>query len=337
MKRKLCIISFTVLIMFCLAVTSMADMEVRKTEVSFNDDFTKLYYNGKTFSRINATMLDYDFDFDYIDDVIEYDDGIYTDDDSVPYIDEDEYKIKPNPAHTHVDDIYVYANSEETLFFADISYKDGAQLSCAFLRNDLLAEYDKIINGDTEKLTIDFIFPEGNAVVCDSAKLKTGTPAKIIWDYESFNVYSYTNDSSLRAVVGQFFYKDGKCYYFDYAKANITDEEFYEYEYDDILTVTEITDEAIKAEVEIAMDKYYGDEMGFVFNDELTSFVSKVFYFILFLLIPFAICIGSLILFIKSKKPIYKKIFATICVLSLLVIITTVIIIIQYNNYVVLP
>ena len=334
MKRKLCIISITVLIMFCLAITSMADTVVQKPQVSFNDDFTKMYYNGKTFSRIDASMLEYDFNYDeIINDVIEYDDGVYTDSYSVVN-ETDEYTVTPNPAHTFVEDIYVYADIKEVLFFADITYKDGAYLSCSYLRDDYTNEYNKIIAGDTEQVTIDFIFPDGNTVICDSAKLKTGTPAKARWNYESFCVYSYTKDNVLRAEVGQLFYENDKFYYFDYAKEGITSEDFYSYEYDEILPVTEVTDEALKAEIEIAVQEYYNDDMGFVFNDDLSESISKVFYSVLFLLIPLAVCIGSLILFIKAKKPIYKKIFATICVLSLLVIITTVIIVIQYNKIV---
>ncbi len=336
MKRKLCIISITVLIMFCLAITSMADMAIKKPEVGFNDDFTKLYYNGKTYSRIDASMLEYDLFYDEIvDEAIEYDDGVYTDSYSVVN-ETDEYTVIPNPAHTFVDDISVYADIKEVLFFADITYKDGAYLSCSYLRDDYTNEYKKIIAGDTEQVTIDFIFPEGNTVVCDSAKLKIGTPAKVRWNYESFRVYSYTKDNTLRAEVGQLFYENDKLYYFDYAKAGISSEDFYNYEYDEIISVTEITDEALKAEIEIAIQEYYNDDMGFVFNDDLSESISKIFYSVLFLLIPLVICIGSLILFIKAKKPIYKKIFATICVLSLLVIITTVIIIIQYNKIVTL-
>ncbi len=329
MKRKLCIISITVLIMFCLCISSMA--VTVKPDVSFNDDFTKLYYNGKTYSRVDASMLDYDFDYDILDEVIEYDDGVYSDSYAIPG-NEQEYNILSNPAHTFVDDISVYADIKEVLFFADITYKDGAYLSCSYLRDDYIDDYNRIIIGDTETLTIDFMFPDGNTVICDSAKLKIGTPAKIQWNYESFCVYSYTKDNTLRAEVGQLFYENDNLYYFDYAKASISSEDFYNYEYDEIISVTEITDEALKAEIEIAIQEYYNDDMGFVFNDDLSESISKIFYSVLFLLIPLVICIGSLILFIKSKKPIYKKIFATICVLSLLVIITTVIIIIQYNK-----
>ena len=334
MKRKLCIISITVLIMFCLSITSMADTVVQKPQVSFNDDFTKMYYNGKTFSRVDASMLEYDFNYDEIvNDIIEYDDGVYSDTYSISG-EQEFYDVIPNPAHTFVDDISVYADIKEVLFFADITYKDGAYLSCSYLRDDYANEYKKIIAGDTEQVTIDFIFPDGNTVICDSAKLKTGTPAKIRWNYESFCVYSYTKDNALRAEVGQLFYENDKFYYYDYAKAEMTSEDFYNYEYDEIISVIEITDEELKAEIEIAIQEYYNDDMGFVFNDDLSESISKVFYSVLFLLIPLVVCIGSLILFIKAKKPIYKKIFAIICVLSLLVIITTVIIVIQYNKIV---
>lgn len=331
MKRNISIIFITISLLFCLCVSSMA--VTVKPEVALNDNFTKLYYNGKTYSRIDASMLDYDFDYDVLEKVVEYDDGVYSDSYEIPG-NEQEYNIVSNPAHTFVAEMSVYADTKEVLFFADITYKDGAYLSCSYLRDDYIDEYNRVIIGDTETLTIDFMFPDGNTVVCDSDKLKTGTSAKVQWNYESFCVYSHTKDNTLRAEVGQLFYENDKLYYFDYAKAGISSEDFYNYEYDELISVTEITDEALKAEIEIAIQEYYDDDMGFVFNDDLSESISKIFYSVLFLLIPLVICIGSLILFIKSKKPIYKKIFATICVLSLLVIITTVIIIIQYNKIV---
>ena len=333
MKRKLCIVLITVLIMICLAVTSAADMAIQKKEVSFNDNFTKMYYNGKTYSRIDSSMLEYDFyyDDDIIDDAAEYYDDIYSD--SYQYIvDNNEYTIIPNPAHTFVNKIDVYADIKEILFSADITYKDGAYLSCSYLDDNYIDEYNKIIIGDTEQFTIDFLFPDGNRIICDSIKLKTGIPVNIAWDYESFDVYSCTKDNALRAIVGQVLYKDGKCYYFDFIEAGISSDDFYNFTYDQTISVTEITDETLKAEIESAMQKYYNDDMGFVYNDVLSQNISKFFYSVLFLLIPLGISVGSLILFIKTKKPFYKKLFAAIFILSILVIITTVIIIIQYNK-----
>lgn len=329
MKRKLCIVSITVLIMFCLAITSMADVAVKK-QVSFNDDFTKLYYNGKTFSRFDANSIDYDYDDLYLpEEDYEFDDGVYA---YSPW--ESDFDVVPNKNHTNVADIYVYSNYKENIFFATIDYKDGSTLTCSFLRDDYRAEYDRITSGKADVYTVDFSWYETYEVQIEAKHLKTGKNEQIDYNFTTdYDVYIEANDKSFRYCAGILMDYNGSFYYFDFAEAGITYSEYIEgYDlYENKITARLIEDtetiEALNEGKEI-----YNEDSGFIFDDDFAVGISKLFFGILLLLVPFVICIGSLVLFIKSKKPIYKKIFATICVLSLLVIITTVIIIIQYNK-----
>lgn len=334
MKKRISILLITILLTLCLGVGAFA--EQIKAEVSFNDDFTKMYFNGKTFSRVNASSLDYDYVFEIVDDVV-YDDGVYTDASSYPYYGDEGYDVIPNPAHTNVDDFFVYSNAQQTLFFADITYKDGATLTCAFLREDYQAEYNKITSGQTETLTVDFFWPEENQVIVNASSLKTGSSSKINY-YSSmeFEVYAEAKDKSFRAVVGLVYESNENFYYLDFEKSGITYDDYMygDYDMDEYITVTKIEDETTIQLLNEGLEKYYEDEMGFVYDDELSQSVSKVFFFITLIIFPLLICIASLVLLIKSKKPAYKKVFATICILSLLEIIAVVIVVLLYNKFV---
>ena len=57
--------------------------------------------------------------------------------------------------------------------------------------------------------------------------------------------------------------------------------------------------------------------IGYLFNDELTETVAKIFFTLIFAILPLAIAVTSLILAIKSKKGLYKKLLLVTSGLSL--------------------
>lgn len=330
MKKIISISLISVILILCLTVSALA---APKPNVSFNDDFTKMYYNNKSFSRINTKNIDYNYNYTEIPmDDYEYNDGVYSE------IYDDTYEIFeviPNKAHTNVDNIDVSSNDQFNIFFVTVDFNDGSTFTCSFLRDDYMTEFENMVSGKSQEYVVDFSWNEITEVKVDVQKLKTGKTTTIDYYYVTdFNVFAETKDKSFRYYAGLVMTVNDNFYYYDYLDAGTSHDEFWfgVNSYPEQITVRVIEDEEIIQQLRDAK-KIYDDESGYIFDDDFAVGISKLFFGILLLLIPFAICIGSLVLFIKAKKPIYKKIFATICILSLLEIITVVLIIIFFNKY----
>ncbi len=330
MKKIVSILLISVILILCLAVSALA---VPRPRVSFNDDFTKMYYNGKTFSRVNAKNIDYSYaDLEIPMDDYEYNDGVYTEAYSYGY---DIYEVIPNKSHTNVADISVSSNKHANIFEVFVDYTDGSSFYCSFLRDDYRTEYDNMMSGKTDKYTVDFSWSESNEIYIDASKLKTGKTETInYYTEDSYDVYIEAKDKSFRYYSGIILYSNDNFYYFDYLDAGTTYDEFmYGEELHLEIKARVIEDENTLQQLHEGK-RLYDEESGYIFDDDFAVGVSKLFFGILLLFIPFVICVGSLVLFVKAKKPAYKKIFATICVLSLLEIIVVVLIIILYNKYI---
>ena len=328
MKKIVSILLISITLILCLTVSTFA--ESIKPKVTFNDDFTRMYYNGKSFSRINTNNIDYNY-VDKIVDEFEFDDGVYA---SSAINEFDVYEVVPNKAHTNVDDITVNSNTEENIFFVFVDYNDGATLSCSFLRDDYRTEYDNMLSGKTDKYTVDFSWNETNEIYIDANKLKTGKTETInYYTEDSYDVFIEAKDQSFRYYSGIILYSDDNFYYYDYLDAGTTYQEFINGEEIHFEIKARIIEDENTLQQLREGKSFYDEESGYIFDDSFAIGVSKLFFGILLLFIPLVICICSLVLFTKAKKSAYKKIFATICVLSLLEIIAVVLIIILYSKY----
>lgn len=306
MMKKIMTFLLVAILSFSLGLTSLATDNV----VTFSEDFLKLYCNGYVYSRVDASKIEYNYD-----NVVAEIEG-YTDADGVViYNDKMQYNIYEHMLSDTqseiVESVELSSNSQGTIIDAIIYYYDGASLSVTYLRDDYIEEYKKVTQGKCENYLVDFFYPEGNTINLDREVLTEGPKTEVTNDM-SFTVYAAASDNSFRASVGEIISHNDRYYFLDYSEIGAESEsDFYENYNIDSLPVYEITDETAVAMLTSAEENFYDDDFGFLYDDELSTGISKVFFTIVFGGIPAAATIVSLIFAIKSKK-LYKKLcFAT--------------------------
>ncbi len=325
MKKYISLFITLIVLSLVLSVSTSA-VTVEKT-VTFSEDYKNLYFNGSTYIRVDTDMLYYiSYDQSITDDYTKSFGAYYVECPPLPVNYENYYTIKlTDEQHKEIEMIEIDDVSQtENIFIVTIYFLDGSEFYIGFLREDLLEEYNELVNGNSPKYTIDFMWPDGNEATIEKEKFFIGKKTKIdIWDYdEEFYVYAKSEKCGFDAEIGVLHSKDGKYYFFDYNDLGIkSDEELtnignYEIE------AVELTDKEMLENIQAGEEKYYEDDYGYIYNDELTERVSKIFYTILFAVFPAIIFIVSLILAIKSKKALYKKLLFATCGISIAEIIT---------------
>lgn len=290
MKKIISVIIAVILSSFCLGFTAFAE----NSSVVISDDYQKLYLNGASYSRFDASKLE-----------IEYN-TINT------YIELSEAQQET------VKEVALLANEHKNIISADIFFNDGATLTVDFLRDDYLDEYNKIVNNQSEEYIIDFDWPEGNTVKAQRTAL-FGNRITLYGDELEFCDYYFVStqndDGSLTAVTGSLIIVGDEYYYVDHEENNVI---IWDSFYPNALTelsAWEITDADLIESFKEAEEKYYSEDLGFLYDDTLTESVSAIFLVCLFAIVPFIILILFLILAIRAKG-FYKKLFSNICILS---------------------
>ena len=288
---------------------------------TFSEDFQNMFIEGTMYSRANTSNI-------YYYEPIVYDEF----EESYVYDDVDigglvETKLSNEQKKT-VDDVGVYTyDSFGAMYEVEIYYKDGSSLTASYLLVDLMKEYNRLINNDFDEFYVDFGWPEGNMVALNKDLLTSEQTREFdFWEYDdSFSVEGAVKGGSLRYYYGEIRYINKEYYFYD-PKLNEEAEQYlnsdtfyddYSYEAEPNVTLSLITDPSTKAALDEALKKYYEDDMGYIYNDELLEGVSKVFLTILFGVIPFGAFITFLVFTIKAKKKTYKKIYLTGCIVSL--------------------
>ncbi len=306
MMKKIMSVLLIAVLSFSLGLTSLATDNV----VTFSEDFLKLYCNGYVYSRVDASKIEYDYD-NVVAEFEEYTDadGVVIYNDKMQYNDF-EHMLSDTQSEI-VESVELSSNSQGTIIDAIIYYYDGASLSVTYLRDDYIEEYKKVTQGKCENYLIDFYYPEGNKIYLDGEVLTEGPKTQIPHD-TSFTVYATASDDSFRASVGEIISHQGQYYFVNFAEIGVeTIFDFYENYESDKLPVYEITDENAITMLTEGEEKFYDDDYGFLYDDELSAGISKVFFTIVFGGIPAVATVVSLIFAIKSKK-LYKKLcFAT--------------------------
>ena len=290
MKKYLICIITSILLFSCLGMTAFAD----ETAPTISDDYQTIYLNGETYSRFNASMIEADY---------------YS------------YDISPELTEAqqeNITSISIATNESASLLSVDIDFKDGSTLSVNFMRDDYLKNYEELIKNQNTPYTIDFEWPEGNQVTGAKSLFTANSvildESDLYWsDYYPVLMNIIGDDTSMH--VGSLLLIDDRYYYVDYEEIGVT--RWYSFipsEYTE-LSAYEITDSDLVEKIIAGEEAYYEDDFGFLYDDELTSTISKVFLIIVFAVIPAIILVLFLILAIRAKT-IYRKLFAAICCIS---------------------
>ena len=130
---------------------------------------------------------------------------------------------------------------------------------------------------------------------------------------------------SISTSSGVMFAVNESYFYLDYKEANIRDGDFLLYpdsiNNDTEIPVHKISDEKLIADITVALEKYYDDDFGLLYDQKSSHIIAAVFLVFLFVIVPAAIFVIFLIKAIRSKG-IYKKLYMSVAILCIAEIIS---------------
>lgn len=293
MKKILPAIILSVLLFSCFSFTVFA-----QTPNTISEDYQTLVLDDDVYHRVDISVFDMYHDAYY---------ETFTDQISLSEAQQDAIK-----------NIDLSSFEDGNLRLMDITFYDGAMLSVYFLHEDYISFYEDVTSGQVSDYIIDFEWPKENTV--DTTRTELFNNHTILSEHELqscdyFPVVTRSEDKALTAYTGTLVTVDGTYYYIDTADAGLDNKGYLvPYDYTE-LSAYEITDDTLLADIEEGIAKYHNDDLGYLYNDDLSDIISAVFLIFVFGIIPFVIMILFLIFAIRSKTS-YKKLFRTIYLLS---------------------
>lgn len=309
MKRIITLVLALLLLSSCFVLSVSAAQEYVPTEeytVTFSENFQKLYYKGVTYSRFDASFIE-----------------------EPKYFEMDNEFVELSPEqYEAVKGITVRMDESYSIADVAINFYDGAVLYVTFIQDKYLDTYNKMKGGEWQEYTVDFNLPVGNTVKTEKAKLKGDSVTLkegILYSCDTYTVYTVNEDGRLKVFQGALLINDDKYYYVDFSELEIySRKSFYPRNFTEV-SAWEITDEQLIHSIKEAEEKYYNNDLGFLYDDEFTKSVSMSFLVFAFGIVPLILFIVFLVLAVKAKT-VYRKLFGTVSVLSASVLVLFIII-----------
>ncbi len=215
-----------------------------------------------------------------------------------------------------VEGISLWATRKNTVFWIDVSFTDGSNITATFLRDSARADYERLLRGEADEAVVDFNYPIVNEVNIKPANLRGEAVSleKMSHSYDCFYVRGTVGDGDLKMKMGFVAYLDGEFYYVSFDEVG-NDNLYGILASESPLPAYRITDAETCAALFDARDAYLGDEMGFVYDDDLTALMGTFTLIVFFCAIPLALFVVFLVLAIRSRG-VYRKIHTAICTCS---------------------
>ena len=317
MKKLLSLIISFVLIFSCFAVTVFAedfDLLNAKTPIgTFSDRYEKFYAEGEQYTRIKASVIETDLNYNWIVEeeyVSEY------------YLGVGIYIQLTNQQKQEIKTVKLKTNKDRTLIEATFTYFDDAQMTVMYLKDAYLDEYNKVVTGQTETLTIEFVYPSYNNVEAQRQQLvgemTTFTNSRLVDLEDDYDVVAKNSDGSMSVVVGKLLVIADEYYYLNYKEAGFGEDDWYSGSIGEIANkpLHKITDTQLIAAIDGAMEEYYNDDYGVLYDDDVTESITIGFFVFVFAVVPLAILVFFLIKAIRGKG-IYKKLYFAVVAVCL--------------------
>lgn len=317
MKKILSITIAFMLIFSCFAVNVFAedlDMLNAKTPIgTFSDRYEKFYAEGEQYTRIKASVIETDLNYNWIVEeeyVSEY------------YLGVGIYIQLTNQQKQEIKTVKLKTNKDRTLIEATFTYFDDAQMTVMYLKDAYLDEYNKVVTGQTETLTIEFVYPSYNNVEAQRQQLvgemTTFTNSRLVDLEDDYDVVARNSDGSMSVVVGKLLVIADEYYYLNYKEAGFGEDDWYSGSIGEIANkpLNKITDTQLIAAIDGAMEEYYNDDYGVLYDDDVTESISIGFFVFVFAVVPLAILVFFLIKAIRGKG-IYKKLYFAVVAVCL--------------------
>ena len=288
MKKIISILFAITLLFSCFGLTSFA----QNSSLTISEDYKTITVDGKTYSQFNSNMLA-----------------------SNNTMDRASIQVMLSTAQQNaIDGIHITSDYKQIMFGLQIAFKDGISVSISYLRSDLLADYNNLVNNGSDSYDIVFDYPESNTIVADSKALygtEVNLTADFLYQCDYFPVTVSNINNSISVIKGSLLIGDNAYYYVDFANSGIAfGNSFSPWNYAN-LKAYKITDSTLLEKLETAYDAYYyGD-----FSNGFTQTLAAIFLIFTFGIIPLGILIVGIILAIRSKK-VYKKLFRMLYIVA---------------------
>lgn len=290
MMKKYLICIITILLLFsCLGMTAFAETSAP----TISDDYRTVYFNGETYSRVNASMIK---------------------------VDHVNYNVELELTEKQQEDIAqvsITTNGSKSMINLVIEFKDGSRLSADYMQDTYQKTYEDLLADPNSPYTIDFKSPTNNKVTCSKSLLKANPVVldKIALNRSNAFPILVNLDDFTHIYRGSLLISGERYYYVDYEEIGVTSWNYFFLSKYTELPAYEITDSDLLSKISAGEEAYYNSDFGFLYNGELTDTISKVFLILVFAIIPAVILVLFLILAIRTKT-VYRKLFTVICCIS---------------------
>ena len=328
MKKSILILSLVLTFSFILGVSSLA----YDNTLTLSEDYSTLYFNGKSYSKADTADTENSINNSgYIEGRFYV--ANFVQEAQSPVIYEDGIKIQLTDSQkSELTKVYATVGGDDLFASAELNFKDGKTIWYSYVRDDIKDDYEKTKNSDAAeyKINFDAYIDEGNILKTVSKQnLLTGNKTEVsIYEYLEFDVIVSSSKYNYSVTKGCIYVNDEKnlYYYIDFSETGVTDK-YDLYDMCEFYNVTRIeahriTDEKTIALIEEGIQEYYDGDYGYLFNEEFTEPVAKIFFILVFALFPLAIAVTTLVIAIKSKKSLYKKLLLITSAISVAEIIT---------------
>lgn len=286
------------LVSACTLAVSANDSAIR-----IADNFNSLHYSGS--------------DNDYVR--VENGDGIDYD-----YSRQENEIFLTKRQSAEIDSIYATVDGYRDAYVVlDVWYKNGQNdRNIVYVNRERLEEYNNILNGIGDVYTtvidyamdVDIVMTEaqikGEAIVCDGDELPRTN---------SFSVWIESADGCFSELAGEILIDEptDEVYFLDYFQRGAQ-------EYSTILTnvgscedivLYRITDEELLAQIKQDYAAYYDNQM-MPYTETVGKTLSAVMMILIFGLLPLAALVVGVVGWIRSKRRVYRRLFAILTAVS---------------------
>lgn len=297
MKKILSIL--LVVLMFaslcCLSVSAGDDVIV------IADNFNSLTYAGNTYVRVeNSAGIDYDYSTQ-----------------------EKEFALTKRQS-AEIRSIEATVDGYHDAYVVlDIWYKTGRNdSSIAYVNQERLDEYNAILLGQGYAYTMQINYSMDDEIVMTAAQLKGEAIVKDGKDTpktNEFAVWVESEDGCFTEIGGALLVDEfaGEYYYLDYFQKGV--DGYYDLMTDlgacEDVTLYRITDEVLLERIEMDCAAFYDAQL-MPYTETVGKTLSAVMIVLIFGVLPLAVLVVGIIGWVRSKRAIYRRLFAVLTIVS---------------------
>ncbi len=301
MKNYKKIFSLIILLVLSLSVFSLSASAGDTKTVTVNNDLTELTINGAVYYKFNSNVL--------------YESYYNID------------KISFSSDNEEITDLSIRSNEDESVIIAYFSFANGDEIQSSYIHQNSFEGFNSLLESPREKLYImDYSYYD-EKIEFDFSLIKDDLERGKYTEIRPYSIDRYcyvcTESRGFYKIEGFLLEKGSNFYFLDCEKENIKNPSSYQPYSEDTIYAVKITNEEFNNLIVGSERESAGEE----------NVIFSVIFIIIFGVIPFAALIVSIVFFAKTKK-FYRKLWASVAIVSAVEILTLIItMIILWNQF----